>query len=183
VLFSGFFVLGAACSQKSTVPGPLMDYGTQPPPIGGGPGGGDGGGGLDGATCAMVANSGGLIAQVYVGENLPQPIGGAVPTGNYVLTNVNVYTGATGNSGPTGALYQETLTLQVGGFNEVAAIGDTEAGVGNPVYSAGTYSTAATMFQAMESCPASQTLSFTYTFSGTQLRLYQAQTELVFATQ
>jgi hypothetical protein len=182
-LLGGVVALGAACSQSSPLPPPLSQYGTQPPPGGGGSGGDAGAAGGDAAGCLAFASSGSLIAQVYVGENLPQPIGGAVATGNYVLTNVNVYTGAMGNTGPTGALYQETLSLQVGTFNDVTAVGDSEAGVGNPVYSGGTYSTAATMFTEDESCPTIQSLGYAYTSSGTQLRLYQGQTELVLALQ
>lgn len=179
----------AACTKSVDMPAALGDEGSTFTPPGGGGGGmrdaGDGGVVGEGGVCTTLPNNATQIAQKYVGEAVPVPMGGAIVTGTYYLTAANVYTGVGGNAGPTGSLYTETTVFDTStnSRNDVVELDIADGGVGVPVSSAGNYATSSTTFTFTTTCGTSTVATYTYTATPTTVSLYAAQNEYVFTLQ
>ncbi len=77
----------------------------------GGSGGAGGNGGNGGVgNCNALENAAPEVDIVQVAENAPNPTGGKFKDGLYHLTEIIQYTGPGGETGPTGAKQQETVT-------------------------------------------------------------------------
>jgi hypothetical protein len=182
-------VAAGACSDKTTNPPTLGTMGTTPPPGGGGPH-------PDGATapvdaaaidasCTALANPAPQVTQTFVAEALPLPMGGALASGTYFLTQANVFTGVSGNAGPTGFVFQETLTFVTanGVFTDAVLEGMPDGGAPASVGASGTFAVSGTTLTESATCPTTTTLQFPFTFAGSTLRTYAGQSEFVYTLQ
>jgi hypothetical protein len=104
-----------ACSKNESNPITTTSTGaTGGTTSAGATGGTGGGGGLGGAGggytgCHPLTNDADPVEIMLVAQDLPAPGGGLIRNGTYFLTAMNRYTGASGGSGPTGAMWQETV--------------------------------------------------------------------------
>jgi hypothetical protein len=118
------------------------------------------------AGCNAIANTGDLIDQLQVAEDLPAPLGGALPDGDYHLTGWRIYTGPGGATGPTGAQLSETSTL-IAGVSQVVL----EAPL------AGLAPTTQRVYQTYTLVADGTALALTETCPGSNLTGYDAFTE------
>jgi hypothetical protein len=125
--------------------------------------------GLDPAAVASVD------AQL-VAADPPAPAGGTIVDGNYRLTAVNVFTGASGATGPAG--YAEQFLLSVSGTSwEMAQRIYESTGVSGGS-AAGTLSRSGTNMVRIQSCPARYLAAAGFTAAATELRVYSLETPL-----
>lgn len=181
--------LVAACASKNDKPPPpINNEGDTTPHVGGAGGGSNDGGAKDAggadAACVALANSGSVVTETYVAEQLPVPLGGAIAAGVYALTGAFVYTGVGGSSGPTGNQYQETVSFDGSAFADVAAAGIVDAGtLGSNALASGTYTQSGTQLTLTTTCPSGAIRTVPYTSTGNTIRLYAAQSERVYTLQ
>ena len=94
------------------------------------PGGGSSSGSGDGGTtpgedsdsglaCTDLENTGPLVDQVRVNDDLPIAKGGTIEDGTYDLSQANLYVGLTGVAGPSGNTYRGSLRITGTKFERV----------------------------------------------------------------
>jgi hypothetical protein len=109
---------------------------------------------------------------VYGVATLPQPAGGAIQTGTYVLMNIET---ATSNPGqPTGAVEQKTLVLAATAYSFDEAEGTMRAGPGPLTQTGGTYGTSGMNLVLSPACPSpAATASYPFSSAGGELSLFR----------
>lgn len=114
------------------------------------------GGGTDAGACpSSLSFLGGEETIVAKPEPAPEPTGGAVRDGTYVLTTAVLYTGPGGASGPTPQKAGLTIRM-AGGVAEIVTDGGESRATA-------TYAVAGTTLSTHQTCPAprDQTVGFT----------------------
>jgi len=132
---------------------------------------GDGGGGSSSCGDAMAAGS--IVEEVEEQEPVPQPTGGPITAGTYVLAGLEEF-GAT-SGGTTGLVEQKTLILGEGTYSYDEAVGTANDAdtIGAPSLSGGTFAmVGASTLQLTQLCPGPATRSFPFIASGGQLSLF-----------
>jgi hypothetical protein len=133
----------------------------------------------DGGVCATVIATT-LVTQQQVASPPPQPTGGVVVPGTYVLSQMNMYTGADGGTGPTSKVLAEKYQVDSSTYEHAKAPG-TDAGPGSPSLDSGYYAASGTMFTVLATCPASNpSLTFYYSVAPGFLKLLFGNEEYVF---
>jgi hypothetical protein len=171
---------GTTCSSFGTIPGPVINgvyYGVCSTPTSGTGGAGGasctssstGTGGM--TSCNVPPVSGPWIAEVLKAEDPPNPEGGVILPGEYVLIDINLYTGPSGETGANEVSVRETSTYSDGMF----ASNQQYEGNGAPPSAeiSGTYSLNANVLVVAMTCPmqaAAATLGFTA--NGNTLKIY-----------
>jgi hypothetical protein len=184
-----------ACSTSSDNPPQLggSDGGQiHPPPGGGGPDGAapdsstvaDSGGGMlavtDGGTCATLATTI-LVTQQSVAMPTPQPIGGAIVAGVYVLTAMNMYTGIGGTTGPTSKVQAQVWQFDSSTYQRATSYA-TDGGLGAASLDSGYYSLSGTTFSVSATCGTGN-IPVSYSVEAPGLKLAFANEEYVFTRQ
>lgn len=177
-----------ACTSKAPVPADTANYSGGGGAAGGGGGGHDAGDaradGQEAGACAQLANGASVVEEQFVGDAVPPAIGGAIQPGTYFLTAARIYTGAGGNAGPTGQQLQETMLAADSNYQDVSSTGVADAGgLSPPVYTQGTYATAASTVTFSQTCPSAVEIKTTYSVVGGTLHLYAGSSELVLTLQ
>lgn len=171
--------LAVACSAKTHHP-PASENGSFV-----GAGGGGGGGvpvtdaatdapsdadasSLDGGACNDVTLNGIVVDRIGVIGDPPPMAGGTIADGNYDLTDLSVYVGASGVGGPTGTSLQQTIRVAGGVIASVMRVqtGTDGGAFGPETRVTRSFTVQGTSLAAATTCPAgggTQQLNFTAT--------------------
>lgn len=131
--------------------------------------------GKDGGTaCNTLSNVGTVIQQTYVATDGVTGDGGTIVSGTYVLTAMNIYTGADGGSGPTGTTFQDTLALEADGgtYERVVSIVNDAGSDGGPIHQNGAYTLNGSSLQIDQTCPVGTQPFTSYDSDGTKIHIY-----------
>lgn len=163
------FVAAAApaCSDDPKRPAVLADE-TAPPRTSGSIGGGDGGSkpgptadDPDGGACTDLENTGPLVDESVVNEELPAGAGGEIADGTYDITDVRLHQGLSALPGPTGASYQGSIRV-TGTTYERVVVFKSSTGAGSEVRSAGTFTPSGINATIALTCPSPTQEQVTY---------------------
>lgn len=124
-------------------------------------------------ACNAISNVGAVVQQTYVATDPVTGDGGGIPTGTYVLTAAEVYTGPDGGVGPTGTTFSDTLALSNGGKYERVASIVNDAGLdGSPLHQNGEFTVDGGSLRVILTCPVGSQPFKSYDSDGTKLRIY-----------
>jgi hypothetical protein len=132
----------------------------------------NGPGSVDAGPCNMLPTNTPFVAVQAKAVTAPQPQGGIIADGTYVLTDVTVYSAGVdgGGSGPTGEVDSEIIQVN----------GSTVQANQNGQANTSLISVAATTLSLMQTCPVTSmggTLSVGYTASGGTFMLFPTATD------
>jgi hypothetical protein len=99
----------------------------------------------DGGVCASVIATT-LVTQQQVASPTPQPTGGTIAPGTYVLTQMNMYTGADGGTGPTTKVFAETYEVDSSTYQHAKTGLAADGGLGSTSLDSGNYTASGTTF-------------------------------------
>lgn len=183
VFFFAVSSITFACKDDPNRPPAASDTG-QAPTTGAGGGGGanaDGGneGGLadagtdsgDAGVCNTLANDADVVDQNRIVGDPPTGTGGNVADGTYELTSADLYVGASGTPGPSGATFQGVIRITAGTFERTMNVVANQGAAPIESRSIATYTAAGTTFTATQSCPAPFQDQYTYSVVGNTLNL------------
>jgi hypothetical protein len=179
--------VAVACGPKRDDNPPTLGTNPSPgtPPAGGGPRG-DASVTGDGGCPSTLVNTAPVVTQAFVGETLPAPLGGTITGGTYFLTAANVYTGVSGNAGPTGLTFEETLTLDTSqnAYSDALAEATLDGGIATAtLLTTGTFTTQATSLILSAQCPVATSTTTTYSVLNSALHIFQGQSEFIYTAQ
>jgi len=126
-----------------------------------------------GSSCGDAMAAGSIVEEVEEQQPVPQPTGGPITAGTYVLAGLEEF-GAT-SGGTTGLVEQKTLILGEGTYSYDEAVGTANDAdtIGAPSLSGGTFAmVGASTLQLTQLCPGPATRSFPFIASGGQLSLF-----------
>jgi hypothetical protein len=134
---------------------------------------------FDGANLCAVTTSGAPPVETLAQPGAPPPAtGGPLPApGTYVLKSVLYYPETAEAGGPTGGYEQGTIVFGGGTYGWAIAQGTTEAGVGTPTITGGSYSPSGTNLVLDQHCPeadAGTIVSYPYSAAGTGIFIYRS---------
>lgn len=120
-------------------------------------------------VCASVSYGASGVEEVAEPGPVPEPSGGDIVPGRYVLTQVLGY--RPGGDGPTGYFARKAVLFGEGGtFAMLESEGDTTNGVGPSTVTGGTYEIQQTNLVAKQVCPEDTGVVTTYPFSASGAR-------------
>jgi hypothetical protein len=132
------------------------------------------------AGCNQIDNDANAVGAQMVASAAPAPIGGAITDGTYHLTDVSLYTGVGGNSGPLALSIKQTISIhgdsvdvaeeangKVTRLTEVITLAGSSVSMARTCPSAmqggsGTYSVKGNAFVLFLVNDVKQTVSYTY---------------------
>lgn len=159
-------VSGTACSDDPTRPAVLTDGPARPGVAGGGGDGGSSEAGPttdagDGGTCTDLENTGFVVDESVVNDELPAGTGGAIADGTYDITGVRLHQGVAALPGPTGSSYQGSIRV-TGATYERVLVFKSSAGAGSEVRSTGTLTPSGINATIALTCPSPTQEHVTY---------------------
>ena len=172
-------LLGGACGDDPKRPAVTGDGTVQPGTGGAGAGGGAGEGGVadggiadagDGGACTDLANTGAIINQNAVNDEVPSGTGGVVTDGTYDLTDAVVYQGAGGLPGPTGNSFQGSIRITGDAYERVMVF-RSSAGAASEIRSRGTFTQSDINGTIALVCPAPSQEAVTYSVNANTLTI------------
>ena len=127
---------------------------------------GDAGGG---GACGTSANVGRAIDGQQVAMAAPTATGGTIADGTYTLTDITLYTGSGGATGPAGLTLTQTWGFSGGSYRLVSLDGTTmtETRKGGTVMNV-----SATALHLVQTCPDSDFASYEFSATATTLTLF-----------
>jgi hypothetical protein len=105
----------------------------------------------DGGVCASVVAST-LVTQQQVAIPTPQATGGVIAPGTYVLSQMNMYTGTGGATGPTSKVFAETYEVDSSTYQHAKTGATADGGLGSTSLDSGTYTATGTTFTVHGTC-------------------------------
>jgi hypothetical protein len=105
----------------------------------------------DGGVCATVVATT-LVTQQQVASPTPQPTGGVIAPGIYLLSQMNMYTGTGGATGPTSKVFAETYEVGSSTYQHAKTLPTADGGLGTPSLDSGTYMASGTSFTVHATC-------------------------------
>jgi hypothetical protein len=124
-------------------------------------------------TCDAFAAEGSIVEELAVAGPEPDPLGGKIEPGTYVLFELYDYPGEAGAGGTTGLAARKSLVLGTTTYRLADAEGTDDAGVGSSTVTGGTYAVAGTTLTWSEQCPSLSTSTNEYSAAGSQLGVYR----------
>lgn len=131
------------------------------------------------SACNDLTQQGSPVQPNRVGQAVPSPTGGTIPTGTYVRTATTIYTGVGGPTGPVGIALRET-----GRYNGGGTV-DTLLSTNLDVTQSLSYTTNGSGIAFTATCPSGSTSPFdAYTVvNSTTLQLFDTDTSTVITLQ
>ena len=115
----------------------------------------------DGGTCTDLANTGFVVDEDVVNDDLPAGTGGTITDGTYDITSVRLHQGAAALPGPTGNSYQGAIRV-TGPTYERVVVFKSSAGAGSEVHSSGTFTPTGINATIALTCPSASQEQVTY---------------------
>lgn len=179
-------VSGTACSDDPKRPAVLTD-GPARPGIGAGGGTDDGGSSEagpttdagDGGTCTDLENTGFVVDESVVNDDLPAGTGGTVADGTYDITGVRLHQGAGALPGPTGNSYQGSIRVTGASYERVVVF-KSSAGAGSEIRSTGTLTPSGINATIALTCPSPTQEQVTYSVMNDTLTVSNLVTKASF---
>lgn len=130
-----------------------------------------------GEACTLPPiNAGPSVPLQRVASDPPSPTGGIISSGKYVLTSVDVFTGPSGATGPTGDWIARRCSFTETAYGCLEQEGDpsVDGGLSPPTPYGGGHIASGSMLAFSRSCPPASTWIRDYTATASELVLFTA---------
>jgi len=125
---------------------------------------------VDGSAgaCNTLADDGPGVVPRAVASAAPNPMGGAITDGTYVLSGIVLYTGPGGSTTAPNGTFSAVTQISGGKMLQVGTVNGTETRY------ASTFTTSGTTISTNDTCPSPKSETHSFTASTTELRIYDS---------